>query len=115
MTGNSADISRTAWRKSSYRGGNGGQCIEAAAVWRKSSYSSSNGGQCVEAAGVWRKSRRSGSNGGECVEVAPGAADPARLIAVRDSKDPDGPRLLFTPAQWQAFTGRVKAANSSLP
>ena len=54
----------------------------------------------------WRKSSRSGSNGGNCVEVArnlPGT------VAVRDSKDADGPRLVFTPADWQAFTGRVKA------
>ena len=108
MTGNSAGISGTAWRKSSYSGGNGGQCVEAAALWRKSSRSSSNGGQCVEAAALWRKSSRSGGNGGECVEVAPG-----RLIAVRDSKDPDGPRLLFTSAQWQEFTGRIKVTGSS--
>jgi hypothetical protein len=135
MTGNSADLSRAAWRKSSYSGSNGGQCVEAATmwrkssysssnggqcveaatVWRKSSYSSSNGGQCVEAATVWRKSSYSSSNGGECVEVAPGAAVPARLVAIRDSKDPDGPKLLVTPAQWQAFTDRVKTPDAILP
>lgn len=52
---------------------------------------------------VWRKSARS-NNGGDCVEVAgnlPGA------VAVRDSKDPDGPVLVFTPAEWDAFVGGV--------
>jgi Domain of unknown function (DUF397) len=53
----------------------------------------------------WRKSSYSGNNG-DCVEVArnlPG------IVAVRDSKDPDGPRLVFTVAGWQAFTDRAKA------
>ena len=54
----------------------------------------------------WRKSSYSGGNGGKCIEVAglPGT------IAVRDSKDPDGPALLFTPAEWAAFTARVKVS-----
>jgi hypothetical protein len=81
------------------------------AAWRKSSYSSSNGGECVETASVWRKSSRSGSNGGDCVEVAPGAAGTARLVAIRDSKHPDDPNLLFTPAQWQTFTTKIKTAS----
>ncbi|MFI6908915.1 DUF397 domain-containing protein [Nonomuraea sp. NPDC050394] len=60
----------------------------------------------------WRKSRRSGSNGGDCVEVAVLAAtgdtathksDQDRLFVLRDSKDPDGPRLYFTEAEWEAF------------
>ena len=56
---------------------------------------------------VWQKSSRSGGNGGQCIEVArnlPG------IVAVRDSKDPDGPKLVFTRAQWAAFINRVKAA-----
>jgi hypothetical protein len=55
---------------------------------------------------VWRKSSYSSANGGACVEVArnlPG------VVAVRDSKDPDGPALTFSPAQWQAFTAAVRA------
>ena len=40
----------------------------------------------------------------------PGIEDAGRLTeAVRDSKDPDGPRLVFTTADWQAFTDQVKA------
>ena len=54
----------------------------------------------------WRKSTYSGANGGNCVEVG----DPPGTVAVRDSKDPDGPALLFTPAEWAAFTARVKAS-----
>ncbi len=54
----------------------------------------------------WRKSSYSGGNGGNCIQVA----DLPGTIAVRDSKDPDGPALLFTPAEWAAFTARVKAS-----
>ena len=53
----------------------------------------------------WRRSSYSGGNGGACVEVArnlPGA------VAVRDSKDPDGPRLAFAPEEWTAFTAGVR-------
>nr|WP_211840677.1 DUF397 domain-containing protein [Saccharopolyspora hirsuta] len=46
----------------------------------------------------WRKSSRSGNNGA-CVEVA-AAAD---LVAARDSKDPDGPVLVFSRARWASF------------
>ena len=53
----------------------------------------------------WRKSSRSGSNGGDCVEVA--FLDDGR-VAVRDSKDAGrGPALVFTPAEWVAFTAGV--------
>jgi hypothetical protein len=39
---------------------------------------------------TWRKSSHSGNTGGECVEVA----NLSGTIGVRDSKDPDGPKLL---------------------
>ncbi|SCE99152.1 DUF397 domain-containing protein [Micromonospora mirobrigensis] len=55
---------------------------------------------------VWRKSTRSGGNGGNCVEVATNLPG---IVAVRDSKDPDGPRLTFTPTAWSAFTKRPAA------
>ena len=71
-------------------------------TWRRASYSGDNGGNCVEV-GVWRKASHSGGNGGECVEVA--AADTE--IAVRDSKDPDGPSLSFDPSAWRSFLTRA--------
>ncbi|AVH97718.1 DUF397 domain-containing protein [Streptomyces cinereoruber] len=51
----------------------------------------------------WRKSSYSGDTGGNCIEVA----DLAAHIAVRDSKNPEGPAFLATPA---AFTAFVTAA-----
>ncbi len=53
----------------------------------------------------WRKASYSGDNGGNCVEVArnlPG------VVAVRDSKDPHGPAVVFTLADWKAFTAVLK-------
>jgi hypothetical protein len=54
--------------------------------WRKSSYSSDQGGNCVGVADL---------DGGGC--------------AVRDSKNPTGPALTFTAAEWAAFTAGVRA------
>ncbi|QKW39822.1 DUF397 domain-containing protein [Actinomadura sp. NAK00032] len=59
----------------------------------------------------WRKASRSGHEGGECVEVA----GVARAVAVRDSKNPDGPRLAFTSAEWRAFARRVTSGAHDLP
>ncbi|HET9257572.1 MAG TPA: DUF397 domain-containing protein [Pseudonocardiaceae bacterium] len=52
---------------------------------------------------LWRKSTYS-NNTGACVEVA----DLGATRAVRDSKDPAGPALRFTAAQWAAFTTGVR-------
>ncbi|MFJ8659211.1 DUF397 domain-containing protein [Streptomyces sp. NPDC093795] len=75
--------------------------------WRKSSYSGSDGGDCIECAplgaAAWRKSSYSGDTGGQCIEVA----DLTAHIAVRDSKNPEGPAFRATPA---AFTAFVSAA-----
>ncbi|QKW20112.1 DUF397 domain-containing protein [Kitasatospora sp. NA04385] len=46
----------------------------------------------------WRKSSHSNSDGGDCIEV-----DDANPGHVRDSKDPHGPHLEFTPTTWAAF------------
>jgi Domain of unknown function (DUF397) len=54
---------------------------------------------------TWVKSSYSGSQGGNCVEVA---TRPGGGRAVRDSKDPHGPALSFTPAQWAAFTDGIR-------
>ncbi|MER7128555.1 DUF397 domain-containing protein [Streptosporangium saharense] len=51
----------------------------------------------------FRKSSLSGGNN-NCVEVATNLPG---LVAVRDSKDPSGPALAFTPAQWRSFIGHM--------
>ncbi|GAA0401381.1 hypothetical protein GCM10009541_50530 [Micromonospora gifhornensis] len=48
----------------------------------------------------WRTSSRSSTNGGVCVEVADNLPG---VVGVRDSKDPTGPALSFTPTAWRAF------------
>jgi hypothetical protein len=35
-------------------------------------------------------------------------------VAVRDSKDREGPVLVFTPAEWEAFTAEVKVGEFDL-
>ncbi len=55
---------------------------------------------------IWRKSTRSG-NGGNCVEVATNLHDTLGIVPVRDSKNPNGPALIFTLDEWRAFIGGV--------
>lgn len=52
----------------------------------------------------WFKSSRSGG-GKECVEAA--FLD-GGMVGVRDSKDPNGPALVFTPSEWDAFTATIQ-------
>jgi hypothetical protein len=59
----------------------------------------------------WRKSSRSAEN--NCVEVA--FLNGARLVAVRDSKDRQGPVLLFTAAEWRAFLASTCDGEFDLP
>lgn len=58
---------------------------------------------------VWRKSSHSGGNGGQCVEVATNLPG---MVAVRDSKDPDGPVLVFEAAAWTAFVAAPPVAKA---
>jgi hypothetical protein len=59
---------------------------------------------------VWRKSTHSFSNG-NCVEVASAPSlDTPGMVLVRDSKDPEGPRLSFDSREWAAFTAAVRQA-----
>jgi hypothetical protein len=51
---------------------------------------------------TWVKSRRSGPTGGNCVEVAFLAGGE---VAMRNSRDPEGPALIFSAAEWDAFLG----------
>ncbi len=65
-----------------------------------------NGMPAADLPGVtWRKSRRSGPQGGNCVEVARLADG---QVAVRNSRHPAGPALVFTAAEWAAFVGGAK-------
>lgn len=83
MTG--LDLFQASWRKSSHSDSAGGTCIEVAAVWRKSSYSDSQLQECVEVAGLgW-------------------------VVAVRDSKDPGGAVLAFSPGEWRGLLEAIKA------
>ncbi|MEV6811756.1 DUF397 domain-containing protein [Micromonospora sp. NPDC051296] len=52
----------------------------------------------------WHKSSRSSTNGGACVEVADNLPG---VVGVRDSKDPAGPALTFTPTAWRAFVTQL--------
>ena len=52
----------------------------------------------------WMKSTRSGPDSDNCVEVA----FVGEAIAVRDSRNPAGPALIFTTAEWDAFVGGAK-------
>lgn len=56
-------------------------------------------------AAVWRKSSRSTGSGGQCVEVArnlPG------VVAVRDSKNADGPAIVVDSVAWQGFAAWIR-------
>ncbi|MER8105730.1 DUF397 domain-containing protein [Kitasatospora sp. NPDC094016] len=52
----------------------------------------------------WFKSSYS-DNGGACVEVA---ANVPGVVPVRDSKDPEGPALVFPADAWRSFVSAVR-------
>ena len=106
--------SNAQWRKSSYSGNTGGDCVECTvtdgAAWRVSSYSGNTGGECVECTvtggATWRASTHSGTSGGDCVEVADGCVTGA--VPVRDSKNPSGPVVTVGASAWQAFVDGLR-------
>lgn len=59
---------------------------------------------------IWVKSSLSGG-GNNCVEVARNLPD---VVAVRDSKEPQGPALVFTKAEWAAFLEGAKGGEFDL-
>ncbi|WP_405635031.1 DUF397 domain-containing protein [Streptomyces sp. NBC_01178] len=108
------DLTNADWRKSSYSGSTGGECVECTvtdgAAWRKSSYSGNTGGECVECTvtggAAWQKSSYSGNTGGCCVETAVDSA--CGSVPVRDSKNPTGPAIVLGAHAWQAFVDGLR-------
>jgi hypothetical protein len=72
--------------------------------WRKSSYSGNSGADCVEVA-TWRKASYSGNNGGDCVEA--GVAAHGRVL-IRDTANRDGAVLDIPAAAWERFTASLR-------
>uniref|UniRef100_A0AAU2A5E1 DUF397 domain-containing protein n=1 Tax=Streptomyces sp. NBC_00093 TaxID=2975649 RepID=A0AAU2A5E1_9ACTN len=56
---------------------------------------------------TWYKSTYSAGDGADCLEVAPGHPT---LVPVRDSKNPQGPKLAFRAEPWTAFVENLKHA-----
>jgi hypothetical protein len=79
-----ADVSRPGSRGSQPAGG-----------WHKASHST-DGSSCVEVTVTYDTSQSAHKSGSE------------KLYLMRDSKNPDGPVLAFTPAEWEAFVLGVK-------
>lgn len=59
---------------------------------------------------AWFKSSRSGASK-ECVEVA----FISDQVGVRDSKDQQGPALMFSPRAWDDFTAALQAGKFNTP
>ena len=82
-------------------------------AWRKSTRSGSSGASnaCVEV-GAWRKSSRTGSggSGNNCVEIGACTND-SHGIAIRDTKDRQGPVLAAARPEWTAFVTAVKSGS----
>nr|WP_306664838.1 DUF397 domain-containing protein [Streptomyces sp. Rer75] len=57
---------------------------------------------------AWRKSSYSNQAGGNCVEVGDGVI---AVVPVRDSKDPEGPVLVFPAGTWASFIGDLKTGD----
>ncbi|RXS64991.1 DUF397 domain-containing protein [Streptomyces sp. TM32] len=55
---------------------------------------------------AWRKSSYSDGGDSNCVEIADGFPG---AVPVRDSKNPEGPVLIFPAAAWSGFIGGVRA------
>ena len=58
---------------------------------------------------TWRKSTYSNGSGGNCVEAAVTQGGPA----LRDSKNPDRPALLFSASQWHTFIQELQKSGPS--
>jgi len=61
---------------------------------------------------TWIKSSHSGPTGGNCVEIA---FLPDGDVAMRNSRHPSGPALVFTRAEWRAFLSGAQAGEFAVP
>ncbi|MBT8224755.1 MAG: DUF397 domain-containing protein [Dactylosporangium sp.] len=65
--------------------------------------------ETAELAGVaWHISTHSDSSGASCVEAGV-LADDTERVAVRHSHYPDGPTIIYTRREWEAFLAGAKA------
>jgi hypothetical protein len=74
------------------------------APWRKSSYSGNSGADCVEVT-TWRKASYSGNNGTNCVEADVAARG---SVLVRDTTNRNGTVLAVPAEAWDRFTGSLR-------
>lgn len=112
------------WHKSSYSDESGGNCLEASspaayARWRKSSYSGGTSGDCLEvtsptAYATWRKSTYSSGSQEACLGVNDAACHAHAHVPVRDSKNPQGPAIVFGAHAWTAFITSTRTTPSPL-
>jgi len=89
------DLSRAAWRKSSLSNGTGGSCVEVGTAWPSHAYHDKPAADEITA--ITRRNQ---------------TGNPT--VAVRHSKNPDGPKLAFTAQEWEAFTAGVRAGEFDL-
>jgi Domain of unknown function (DUF397) len=84
------------------------------AAWRKSSYSNGSGGSCVEVADIRPQGTRDGPDGTLAAVTADSIRTTMYLVAVRDSKDRGGPVLVFAADEWRAFAAGIRAGEFEL-
>jgi Domain of unknown function (DUF397) len=85
------------------------------AAWRKSSHSNGSGGSCVEVGTVWPKDAHYDRPVDIDIATIVGLSDSGTpAVAVRDSKDAEGPKLLFTADEWETFIAGVRVGEFDL-
>jgi hypothetical protein len=75
----------------------------SATTWRKSTYSGASGNDCVEVGQAWRKPTYSGTSSNNCVEVGQVSG-----VVVRDTTDRAGHALAFPAAAWRALLAGIR-------
>lgn len=85
-------------------------------MWRKSSYSGGSSGDCLEVSdarltAAWRKSTDSSGSQEACLEVNDTTYEAHAHVPVRDSKNPNGPAVIFTAPAWTAFLTEVRSSS----